>query len=127
MSSARLPRQILLGQIAFARRNVGRPVLRFKDSAKCDMVAFNIDHNSWEDLASNRNEWRKTIFMGCKTHDSAWFEDLAQKRAKRYNRKGAPPPINPQHACPKCGRMCRSRIGLFSHERRCRINNTDTV
>ncbi|XP_045457359.1 uncharacterized protein LOC123667510 [Melitaea cinxia] len=126
MSSARLPRQTLLGQIAFAKRNVGRPMLRFRDCAKRDMVAFNIDRNSWEDLASNRNEWRKTIFTGCKTHDSTWFEDLAQRRAKRHNREGAPPPMNPQYMCPKCGRMCRSRIGLFSHERRCRINNTDT-
>ncbi|XP_063620689.1 uncharacterized protein LOC134793093 [Cydia splendana] len=118
MDSTRLPSQIMLSQIAFKKRRIGRPLLRFKDCAKRDMVAFDIDRDTWEELASDRDGWRGTIAKGREIHDNAWFQDLARKRAKRHN----PPDgadMAPCFSCHKCGRKCRSRIGLYSHERRC--------
>ncbi|KAI5642526.1 hypothetical protein NE865_05553 [Phthorimaea operculella] len=46
MEPSRLPRRVLLGAVANAKRGVGRPMLRFKDCAKRDMAAFDIDHQS---------------------------------------------------------------------------------
>ncbi|XP_047993557.1 uncharacterized protein LOC125231993 [Leguminivora glycinivorella] len=85
MDSTRLPRRTMLCQIASGKRNVGRPLLRFKDCVKRDMVAFNIDFNSWEDLAANRVEWRASLLRGRETHDRSWFQNLARKRAIRHN------------------------------------------
>ncbi|KAI5652186.1 cytochrome p450 domain-containing protein [Phthorimaea operculella] len=73
MEPSRLPRRVLLGAIANAKRGVGRPMLRFKDCAKRDMAAFDIDHQSWEKLAENRDVWRKRVYDGRKAHDDAWF------------------------------------------------------
>ncbi|XP_045452069.1 uncharacterized protein LOC123661077 [Melitaea cinxia] len=84
MDPSRLLRQIMLGAVANARRDVGRPLLRFKDCTKRDMVAFNINHNSWEKLAENRDQWRKIVKDGQQHHDEAWFGLLSDRRNKKH-------------------------------------------
>ncbi|KAI5645187.1 hypothetical protein NE865_02735 [Phthorimaea operculella] len=124
MEPSRLPRCVLLGAVANAKRGVGRPMLRFKDCAKRDMAAFDIDHQSWEKLAENRDEWRKRVFDGRKAHDDAWFAGLANKRQKRHPNLHVPV-SNSTFICRACGKSCRSCIGLYSHEKSClrhRIN-----
>jgi hypothetical protein len=117
MHPSRLPRRVLLGAVANAKRSVGRPMLRHKDCAKRDMHAFNISVHKWEDLAVDRDRWRKLVFDGRKVHDEAWFKTLADKRAKRHQRVTCSPQAN--YTCQACGRVCRSRIGLHSHGSRC--------
>lgn len=117
MDSTRLPRQVLLSQVAFAKRRVGRPVLRFKDCVKRDMVAFNIDPDSWRDHASNRNAWRNIVSEGRTAHDNAWFQVLEKRRNEQNNRVAAQATEDSQYRC----RGCLSRIGLFSHERCCQL------
>ncbi|PZC71480.1 hypothetical protein B5X24_HaOG213343 [Helicoverpa armigera] len=125
MEPSRLPRQTLLGQISDAKRPVGRPLLRFKDSVKRDMVSFKIDRNIWEKLSDDRDSWRKKISDGVVAHDSAWFDLLSKKRDLRHQRM-AQPPTSPgtQFVCGRCDRRCRSRIGLVSHQRKCQSQTT---
>ncbi|XP_063532033.1 zonadhesin-like [Cydia strobilella] len=78
MQPSRLPRRVLLGAIADAKRSVGRPMLRNKDCAKRDMHAFNIPVHQWEKLAEDRDKWRKLVSVGSKIHDDAWFKTLAK-------------------------------------------------
>ncbi|KAL4714206.1 hypothetical protein ACJJTC_002843 [Scirpophaga incertulas] len=117
MESSRLPRRILLGEVAKAKRNVGRPLLRFKDCAKRDMAAFNIDHQNWQRLAEGRADWRRSVMEGCIKCDKAWFATLADKREKKL--QSDTEPTAQRFSCQTCGRPCRSRIGLFSHEKGC--------
>ncbi|XP_048001809.1 uncharacterized protein LOC125238518 [Leguminivora glycinivorella] len=77
MQPSRLPRRVMLGAIADAKRSVGRPMLRHKDCAKRDMQAFNIPVHKWEELAEDRDKWRKLVFDGRTIHDNAWFAALA--------------------------------------------------
>ncbi|XP_059049895.1 uncharacterized protein LOC131844918 [Achroia grisella] len=96
MEPSRLPRRVLLGAIANAKRDVGRPLLRFKDCAKRDMATFQIDHRSWEKLATNKSDWRKRVMEGRRVCDDAWLQRLADKRRKRHlggsnNTPAAPP------------------------------------
>nr|XP_049699970.1 uncharacterized protein LOC126055306 [Helicoverpa armigera] len=125
MEPSRLPRQTLLGQISDAKRPVGRPLLRFKDSVKRDMVSFKIDPNIWEKLSDDRDSWRKKLSDGVVAHDSAWFDLLSKKRDLRHQRM-AQPPTSPgtQFVCGRCDRRCRSRIGLVSHQRKCQSQTT---
>ncbi|XP_063545967.1 uncharacterized protein LOC134753921 [Cydia strobilella] len=60
MQPSRLPRRVLLGAIADAKRSVGRPMLRHKDCAKRDMHAFNIPVHQWEKLAEDRDKVAQT-------------------------------------------------------------------
>lgn len=50
MEDGRIPKDILYGELASGRRNIGRPQLRYKDVCKRDMRALNIDTESWEGL-----------------------------------------------------------------------------
>ncbi|XP_061728258.1 uncharacterized protein LOC133533309 [Cydia pomonella] len=115
MDASRLPRQVMLGQIANARRPVGRPKLRFKDCCKRDLICFDIHPHNWESQAEMRPEWRRDLKTGVDKHDKDWLENLRQKRL----RAARPPPLDSRHVCDCCGRRCRSGIGLFSHRRRC--------
>lgn len=131
MEPSRLPRKILLSEIAFAKRPIGRPLLRYRDGAKRDMLSFGIEFTNWEDLAEDRNVWRKFLAGGLAAHDEAWFRELTNKRTTRRERvSNTLSPRASQHLniCALCDRICRSRLGLISHERKCRaaIPITDT-
>ncbi|CAH2233588.1 jg16176 [Pararge aegeria aegeria] len=119
MQTSRLPRQVFHGEVAHAKRPVGRPRLRFKDCAKRDMAEFNIDRiwrgRHWERLGEGRDEWRKSINEGCLILAEAWLGVLAQKRIQRHTTGSSD--CAEGFNCHICGRKCRSRIGLFSYKR----------
>lgn len=115
MDTERLPRQVMLSQIANVKRPVGRPILRFKDSCKRDMIGFGIKTEGWEKRADMRPEWRHDIKVGTTKHDEDWLENIKQKRLRRT----LPPPTDSQFVCNRCGKKCRAAIGLYSHQRRC--------
>ena len=83
MDDGRIPKDLLYGEIAEAKRPVGRPKLRFKDVCKRDLKAMGMPADSWEAMAENRVVWRSTIHEGVKYHDKGWFNQLAKKREKR--------------------------------------------
>ncbi|KAL4702212.1 hypothetical protein ACJJTC_013376 [Scirpophaga incertulas] len=93
-------------EVANAKRNVGRPLLRFKDCAKRDMAAFNIDHQNWQRLAEGRADWRRSVMEGCIKCDKAWFATLADKREKKL--QSDTEPTAQRFSCQTCGRPCRS-------------------
>ena len=83
MDDGRIPKDLLYGEIAEAKRPVGRPKLRFKDVCKRDLKAMGMPADSWEAMAANRVVWRSIIHEGVKFHDKGWFNQLAKKREKR--------------------------------------------
>ncbi|KAI8510866.1 hypothetical protein Bbelb_117820 [Branchiostoma belcheri] len=92
MDDGRIPKDVLYGELATGARPAGRPVLRYKDVLKRDMKAGGIDQTSWETVAADRSRWRQAVKTGVKTN---------------------------VFTCVNCGKVCRSRIGLYSHSRRC--------
>ncbi|KAL4720978.1 hypothetical protein ACJJTC_013478 [Scirpophaga incertulas] len=88
-----------------------------QDCAKRDMAAFNIDYQNWQRLAEGRADWRRSVMEGCIKCDKAWFATLADKREKKL--QSDTEPTAQRFSCQTCGRPCRSRIGLFSHEKGC--------
>ena len=79
MEDAHIPKDILYGELASEKRNCGRPQLRFKDACKRNMKALDINTETWEDLASNRSDWRSTLH----TQLLAGEKVLAEKAAKK--------------------------------------------
>ena len=120
MEPDRLPREILYGELRDGAREVGRPLLHYKDIIKRDLKAVNINTNSWEDTAANRDAWRlpiKTRVLGAE-HNARM--QAASKRAARKLRATSAC-ASTLHVCPICQRDCHSRIGLLSHSRSCRF------
>ena len=48
-----------------------RPLLRFKDNLKANLLSTGIEPKTWEDLSCNRSIWRKACFTGVQ-----YFEDV---------------------------------------------------
>lgn len=115
MDPDRLPRAVMLSEISDAKRPIGRPMLRFKDACKRDMLSFGIDPSAWESEAVARTGWRKLLRDGTVKHDKAWHDDLKQKRLHAVRE----PCSDSNFTCDLCGRKCRAAIGLYSHRRRC--------
>ena len=89
------------------------------------MKELHIDINNWEDVAEDRGRWRRAIQDGLVSYadDMRRHDNLRRERRHRARANGANgqnDDINNGFICYGCGRICGSRIGLFSHERSCR-------
>ena len=118
MADGRIPKDILYGQLSAGKRPVGRPQLRYKDVCKRDLRALDINTESWEDLAADRDAWRSTLWKQLQAGEEKIQISAEERRARR---KASASEANPatSHTCSTCGRECRSQIGLYSHSRRC--------
>ena len=118
MDSNRLPKQLLYGRLITGKRCVGRPKFRYQDSLKRSLVASEIDLCNWEALTANRSRWRKTVHSGVRLFHERAIRHREHKRAIRKGLLGAigPGDFTLWH-CDECGRACRGRIGLVSHQR----------
>ena len=115
MDNSRLPKVLLYGQLANAKRPPGRPLLRFKDKLKANIASMKIP-NLWEKLALKRTEWRSL----CYKHVSAFEEERLKKMERaRNDRKTLPSTNTANHAfvCDICNKICKSKAGLSAHKR----------
>lgn len=119
MDPGRIPKDLLYGELVEGSRPTGRPRLRYKDVCKKDMKDIGIDIQSWETLAEDRPAWRHAVKSSVKKGEDARNVALTEKRERRKNKQQQPQqPSN--FVCSKCYRDCHSRVGLYSHSRRCR-------
>lgn len=121
MEDGRIPKDLLYGELATGARNRGRPQLRFKDVCMRDMKACNIQPRTWEEVASSRTQWKRHVSEGLMEGELALRELNSQKRARRKASQSntSSDKEQPVFTCSGCSRACGSRIGLYSHQRRC--------
>ena len=100
---------------------VGRPKLRFKDVCKRDMLATSLPIGNWETHAADRGEWRSVCSRALQVGETRLKAEADERRAKRKvaAKKSASAQAASDYICGRCDRVCRSRIGLLSHERKC--------
>jgi len=121
MEDARLPKSVFFGELKKGSRSVGAPKKRYKDQLKKQLSLASIQHQTWQQLATNRDDWRSTITKASLEFEAGRSEASRQKRQRQKERATAQVPPTQAFICPKCNRSCASRIGLFSHQRACRI------
>ena len=118
MPDERLPRQLLYGELCAGKRSRGGQKKRFKDTQKVSQKRCAIDHNAWEELASDRPAWRSKVRSGVTEYEKEHIQYAIQKRRLRKERAHKPPSPGQQlHPCPHCSRLFRAPIGLRSHLR----------
>ena len=91
------------------------------DSAAQDCLKqSNISTTHWQDTATDRSAWRRSIHDGLVLYDDSRRERNATKRARRHAARNATSSASQDaYMCRHCGRTCSSRIGILSHERAC--------
>ena len=125
MEDGRIPKDVFYGQLASGSRRVGRSALRFKGTCKRGMKACKIDTDTWEDAAGERAHWRQKVKQEVEHADSERGLKAADKRARRKLSAASTTNTPTGFICSASSRDCRSRIGLYSHTRRC--SSTKTV
>ena len=99
---------------------VGRPNRRYKDVCKRDLKACDTDTATWKAVARYLRKWRQIVKAGVQRSDQRRGELWQAKReSMRQGTVSAPPKPDQIHTCNNCNMACRSRIGLFTHMRRC--------
>ncbi len=120
MSDDRIPKQLLFGELTTGTRTVGRPLLRWKDSLKDTLKQSNISTTQWQDTATDRSIWRRSIPGGLMLYDESRRQRNATKRAHRHAASKATSSASQDaYMCRHCGKTCSSRIGILIHERAC--------
>ena len=109
MSDDRLPN----GELCYGKRSVGGQKKRFKDTLKKTLTSFNIDVTNWEVCPQDRPLRRIMIHTGART---------AEKDRRLYSTTSTS--AGPTYPCPECGRVLQARIGLISHLRTHRANQS---
>ena len=122
MQDGRIPKDLLYGELSQGKRAIGRPKLRYSDVLKRDMRAIDMDTESWETLANDRTKWRTALTQHLARGEEKLLNAAAVKRGRRKERS-SPSTAETAYICDQCNRDCHSRIGLYSHRRRCNTKN----
>lgn len=123
MPESRLPKQIMYCQLKFGQRKQGGQQKRYKDVLKSNLKKSQIDPGNWESVASTRSDWRRLVHQGHLSFELERRRLLSDKRKARKERMHSRR-NNPQGQvaardtkCHHCGRVCGSKIGLYSHQK----------
>ena len=117
MPCKRLPKQALYGELVEGRKAPGGQKKRYKDYIKTVLKKFNMNPDTLETDAYNRTLWRRLCRDGAEFLEVKKRDERARRREIRHQTATLPPLQQGGHTCPRCGRVCRSRIGLHSHMR----------
>ena len=109
MEEDRIPKQLLYGELAEGKRKVGGQKLRYKDVQKRHLKSMNIDVNSWEQLAADRNSWRHSLHTGREAVQSKIVAASDLQHYRRHNPGTVP--------CPECDKSFHTERGLLQHRR----------
>ena len=120
MKDGRIPKDLLFGELATGTRPLGRPRLRFKDTCKQDLKDCGIEPADLQTASSNRTNWRSISRLGSRQAEERKASQQRKKKEERKQKSSSATETSPVFSCTRCGRACHSRIGLYSHSRRCR-------
>lgn len=114
MSDDRLPKAVFYSELREGKRSVGGQKLRYKDTLKRHLKIAEIPIDTWEDIASQRQEWRTAVKRAITKTEEKRRKDYERAHERRHTTTACRDFI-----CSKCHRCCRSRAGLAAHARAC--------
>ena len=119
-----MPKDLLYGKLDEGKRSQGRPLQCFRSVCKRDLRDCNIDVADWEAMAADRDGWRLSVKEGLSMFEVRLREEAEERRQKRKERvsqRMSLPTQGSDFVCNLCDRDCHSRIGLYSHSRKCTV------
>ena len=113
MDNSRIPKMLLYGQLKEGHRTQGRPLKRYRDTLKANLRSSNINVDTWEETAADRQQWRHQCLQGVKSFEASRTAAIQEKKNKRKQRSAS----LDSYPCSVCNRACALKIGLHSHMR----------
>jgi len=123
MPDGRISKDLLYSKLASGISSQGRPHLGFKDACEGDMKVLEQAPYNWEQVAADRNKWRKELHQGLQTGKTKLQQEAIDKHTLRKIRQNIRPIKPSTFKCTHCDRDCHSRVGLYSHSRSCSRTN----
>ena len=117
MPDTRVPKQLLYAELSSGKRKTCGQWKRYKDQLKANLKKCEMDLQL-QTTAEDRAYWRRTSRMGVANLERKRITTEAEKRERRKNREYDNDTADSAVCvCNVCGRICRSAIGLYSHQR----------
>ena len=108
--------QSSLLQRAPRRKARSRCSQKAEDQLKRQLTQAGISHHSWQQEASDRDSWRSSV-RKARCELEAERDTAAKDKHRRQKERAASLLSSSQtFVCPKRGRWCALRIGLYSHQ-----------
>ena len=104
MPDGRIPKDLLYEELATGRRARGRPHLRYKDVCKRDLKAVDIGVERWEELAADRDRWRRETRKGLARMEARREQTARDKHTRQKNSQRTAPQDTP-YRCDVCNRL----------------------
>ena len=127
IEDGKIPKDLLYGELTIGQRSQGRPQQYFRNVCKRDLRDCEIDVQEWEALAEDRDEWRLSVKTGIVNSRRDEAEEKRQRRKERTTDCQSCHSPNQDFVCALCGRDWHSRIGLYSHSRKCSLPHSATT
>ena len=116
----RMPKAVFLNELQEWKRDCGAPRKRYKDQLKGQLAQAKISHLSWQQEASDRDSWHSSVRKASRKFEAERHVAAKERRRRQKERAASQSSSTQTFVCPKCGRGCVSRIGLYSHRGACK-------
>ena len=116
MEDARMPKAVFFSELHERKRDRGAPRKRYKHQLKRQLAQAGISRQSWQQEASDRDNWRSSVRKVSCEFEAERHKAAKEKRRRQKERAASLPSSFQTFVCPKCGRVCASRIGLYSRQ-----------
>ena len=114
------PKAVFFSELQERKHDCGAPRKRYNDQLKRQLAQAGISRQSRQQKASDRDSWRSSVRKASCEFQAEKHKTAKEKRRRQKERAASLPSSSQTFVCPKCGRGCASRIGLYSHQRACK-------
>ena len=102
-------------------RRRGRPLLRYKDILRRDLLEADIDPDTYAELATNRPGWRMSVHSGIAASEERLRTKAEERRLERKRKEAIrhtlDAPSLSVFPCPHCQTVFKNQRGLYNHLR----------
>ena len=118
-----MPKAVFFGELLEGKCNRGARRKRYKDQLKRQLAQAGINHQSWQQEASDRDSWCSSVRKAsCKFR--AERHKAAKEKRRRHKERAASLLFSTQSfVCPKCSRVCASKSVSTATNERARIDH----
>ena len=116
MKDIRMQKAVFFSKLQEGKHDRSAPRKRYKDQLKRQLVQAGINHQSWQQEASDRDSWHSSVRKASCKFKAERQEAAKEKRRWQKKRAASLSSSTQTFVCPKCSRVCASRISFYSHQ-----------